>query len=59
MAKKKTKKEQQPKQKKMVRHLFRRDRVEQKQKEGWKIVPVIKGHFRDELADVILMEKEV
>lgn len=59
MAKKKAVKKQQPKQNKVIQRLVRRDKAELRQKEGWKIVPVARGHWKDELADVILMEKSV
>ena len=58
MAKKKAK-VQQPKRKKLIQRLVRRERVAQKENEGWKIVPTKKGRFRDEHVDVILMEKAI
>ena len=59
MAKRKKAIKQQPKQKKAVQHLFRVERVEDKQKEGWRIV----GRNIDKRTgvpdDIVLMEKSV
>ncbi len=60
MAKKKEK-EQQKKQKKLVQHLFRADRLAEKEREGWKKVkPIQADHIKmTSKGDLVLMEKYV
>jgi len=60
MAKKRAK-AQKPKARKMVQHLFRADKVEAKEKEGWR---KIKGainpkHPVTHMEDLVLMERNV
>jgi len=61
MAKKKAKEKQpvehkQPKEK--IQHLFREDRVEQKKREGWKVIGQDVNRATGVPADLVLMEKD-
>ena len=60
MAKKKAK-VQKPKANKMVQHLFRADKVELKEKEGWRRVKgaINPKHPVTHSEDLVLMEKNV
>jgi len=61
VAKKNKKKPQQPKQKKVAQYLFRVDRVEAKEKEGWKRIKgaINPKHPITHAEDLVLMEKNV
>jgi len=52
-----SKQPQQPKLKK-IRHLFREDKVEQKKKEGWKVIGQDVNRATGVPADLVLMEKD-
>jgi 3-phenylpropionate/cinnamic acid dioxygenase small subunit len=58
MAKNKTK-TQQPKQKKIIQHLVRNDKVSVRESQGWKVVRKHKDRKQIEYQDLTLMEKAV
>lgn len=61
MGRKKIKKEnpQQPKRKKIIQHLFRTERVEEKKKQGWEIVGQAIDKRTGVPDDIVLMQKEI
>lgn len=58
--KKQVKTEEAPvKKKELTQHLFRKDRVSDKEKQGWKVVGEHKDKRQMDGSDLVLMEKKV